>query len=231
MTTIKVNDSSKKSHKLLWPPGEQPDITRWWWIRHAPVIGGEGRLYGQEDLDCDVSETPLYEALARHLPEGAQWIVTNLSRTTKTASAIRDAGITGFDLVQEPELAEQYFGQWQGLTWAEMQSRDKAAYHDFWQDPTGNAPPGGESFDEVIERCVPAIDRLVESHGGRDIICVAHAGSIRAAIAHALGIVPERALAISIDNLSLTRLDHIAGGTLNGAGKSWRIGGINLAIR
>jgi len=27
-------------------------VTRWWWIRHAPVRDG-GRIYGQSDLPCD----------------------------------------------------------------------------------------------------------------------------------------------------------------------------------
>jgi alpha-ribazole phosphatase len=211
--------------------GEPPKITRWWWIRHAPVINGGARLYGQLDLDCDVSERPLYEALAKHLPEDAIWVVTNLMRTTKTATAIRGAGLAGSDYITESALAEQYFGAWQGLTWAEMEARDEQAYADFWIDPSGNAPPDGESFAAVIERCIPAIEGLVEQHKGRDIICVAHGGSIRAAIAHALGLGHERSLSISIDNLSLTRLDHVEGGTLNGSGKTWRVGGINMAIR
>ena len=62
-----------------------PTVTRWWWIRHAPVFGGASRLYGQEDLDCDVSDTPRYEALASRLPDDAVWIVTNLVRTHQTA--------------------------------------------------------------------------------------------------------------------------------------------------
>ena len=30
-------------------------ITRWWWVRHAPVPNPEARCYGQSDKDCDVS--------------------------------------------------------------------------------------------------------------------------------------------------------------------------------
>ena len=41
-------------------------------------------------------------------------------------------------------------------------------------------------------------------------MAVAHGGPIRAALALALGIEPERALAFAIANCSLTRLDHIA---------------------
>ena len=30
---------------------------RFWWVRHAPVVGNNGRCYGNNDVDCDVSET------------------------------------------------------------------------------------------------------------------------------------------------------------------------------
>lgn len=217
--------------RLSLPTEDEPKITRWWWIRHAPVINGEGRLYGQEDLDCDVSDFPRFQALARHLPKDAIWIVSNLSRTHKTATAIRDAGIVGPEYVIEADFAEQNFGDWQGLTWAEMESRDGTAYEEFWRDPSGNAPPQGESFADLIARTAPAVEKLTAHHAGRDIVCVAHGGSIRAAISQALELHHERGLSISIDTLSLTRIDHVEGGALNGNGRAWRVGGINATIR
>ncbi len=214
-----------------WPTNDEPRITRWWWVRHAPVINGEDRLYGQEDLDCDVSDLPRFQALARHLPEDAVWIVTNLSRTHKTAQAIRGAGIDGPEFVVETDFAEQFFGDWQGLTWAEMEALDAGAYEEFWRNPSGNAPPEGESFADLIDRTAPAVEKLTARHAGRDIVCVAHGGSIRAAIAQALDLHHERGLSISIDTLSLTRIDHVEGGVLHGKGKAWRVGGVNAVIR
>lgn len=206
---------------------ENPVVTRWWWIRHAPAINGNGRLYGQEDLDCDVGNRPRFETLAGLLPEDAVWLATPLSRTQKTLGAIADAG--GFDVA--PDLVdafmEQYFGEWQGLRWDEMEARDPDLYAAFWTDPSGNAPPGGESFAGVIERVAPEMERLTDKYSGRDIVCVAHGGSIRAAVAHALDLHHERGLSLTIDTLSLTRIDHIEGGVLNGMGKVWRVGGVN----
>ena len=40
------------------------------------------------------------------------------------------------------------------------------------------------------------------------MICVAHGGTIRAALAHALEIPAAKALHFQIDNLSVTRIDH-----------------------
>lgn len=223
---------TKEKPKLETYPsaGAEPTVTRWWWIRHAPVINGEGRLYGQEDLDCDVSDTRRFQALADYLPADAIWLVTNLSRTHKTARAIRDAGIDGPEFVVESDFAEQFFGDWQGLTWAEMEALDAVAYEEFWRDPSGNAPPAGESFADLIDRTAPAVERQTERHAGRDIVCVAHGGSIRAAVSQALDLHHERGLSIAIDTLSLTRIDHVEGGVLNGKGKAWRVGGVNVAV-
>jgi broad specificity phosphatase PhoE len=69
-----------------------------------------------------------------------------------------------------------------------------------------------------------AIHRHTATHAGRDIVAVTHGGTIRAALALALGLMPGGALGFSVDNLSLTRLDHIAGP--DGAG-AWRVVGVN----
>ena len=61
--------------------------TRWWWIRHAPVPDG-GRIYGQGDLDCDCSDTLIFDVLARELPGDAVWVTSNLVRTKQTAAPV-----------------------------------------------------------------------------------------------------------------------------------------------
>ena len=31
--------------------------TRWWWIRHAPVTSYAGRIYGQQDVEADFTNS------------------------------------------------------------------------------------------------------------------------------------------------------------------------------
>ncbi|MBV9247709.1 MAG: histidine phosphatase family protein, partial [Acetobacteraceae bacterium] len=49
---------------------------------------------------------------------------------------------------------------------------------------------------------------LSEAHPGEDVVAISHGGSIRAAVAHALRIGPDNALHLSVQNLSLTRLER-----------------------
>lgn len=207
--------------------------THLWWVRHAPVAHG-GRIYGQADLSCDCSETALFTGLAEKLPRGAVWVTSNLRRTHETAAAIIRAGlrgpqpIPGTGAIEMADLAEQNFGAWQGLTYDELQRSRAGDFHRFWHAPAHEAPPGGESFITVIERVSDAIHRLVEAHPGRDIIVVAHGGTIRAALALALGLDPEASLAFTIENCSITRIDRIDG---PGMGHGWRVVTVNRPPR
>jgi broad specificity phosphatase PhoE len=207
--------------------------TRLWWVRHAPVAHG-GRIYGQTDLSCDCSETALFTGLAEQLPRGAVWVTSNLCRTHQTAAAIIRAGLPGPQSIPGPEaivmkdLAEQNFGEWQGLTFGELDQSRGGEFHRFWHTPAHVAAPGGESFVDVIDRVSGAIHRLTETHPGRDIIAVAHGGTIRAALALALGLDPEASLAFTIENCSITRIDRVDG---PGMGHGWRVVTVNRPPR
>ncbi len=76
----------------------------------------------------------------------------------------------------------------------------------------------------VIARVGPAMERLAGAHEGGDVVVVSHGGAIRAAVAHAIGIRADNALHLSVQNLSLTRLERQA---LPGAGTAWRVVCVN----
>ena len=206
--------------------------TRWWWVRHAPVVNHGGKIYGQGDIDCDVSDIVSFEGLAAKLPSGAVWLTSHLSRTTKTANAILKAGGAapanpdGF--IREHNLAEQSFGDWQNSSWDDLHTIGGSDYKAFWKNPGYEAPPGGESFADLIARTSLSIERINNSYPGRDIVAVAHGGTIRAAIALALKLEPVMALSITVANLTLSRLDFVSDGLYRGQGGVWRIEGINM---
>ncbi|MDA1090675.1 MAG: histidine phosphatase family protein [Proteobacteria bacterium] len=205
-------------------------VTRWWWVRHAPVVDADGLIYGSSDIDCDVSNSAHFKALAQALPQDAVWVTSHLSRAQKTARAIADAGLNFPEPLVEEDLGEQNFGDWQGMSWAKMMATDPETYKVYWSDPTRNRPPGGESFADLIARTGVVIDRLGEQHKGRDIVAVVHGGTIRAAMAVALKLEPEQGMAIRIDTLSTTILENVEDGLLRGKGGVWRVVGVNRLV-
>lgn len=215
--------------------------TRWWWIRHAPVTTSNGRIYGQDDLPCDCSDRVAFQRLAALMPSDAIWVTSHLQRTRQTAEAIvehmprfQESGDAAFAPLAEQDLAEQHFGDWQGLTNEEVAARRDGGWHKFWLAPAHESPPGGESFAQVVARVTATVERLSGEYRGNDIVAVTHGGTIRAAMAHALGLDPERALAIAVDNCALTRLDYITGphsSHLPEANGAWRVGLVNATAR
>lgn len=199
-------------------------ITGFWIIRHAIVEeNARAILYGTLDVElCPTSlveQAPMYRALAARLPKIAQWVVTPLSRTHRTAEAIFAAGYPRRPLNVEPRLIEQGLGEWQGLVHADLPARLTRPAHAFWPLSGLERPPGGESMADVIVRAGSAMERLSTIYHGQDVVVVSHGGAIRAAVAHALGIGADNALHLAVQNLSLTRLER--------HGSAWRVVCVN----
>jgi alpha-ribazole phosphatase len=188
--------------------------TRWWWVRHAPVINPDGILYGAMDLPCHTDAADEFTHLADSLPTTPHWIITPLQRTRQTAAAIlastNGARLGRPDFRVEPDFIEQNYGVSEGMTWDEYYAarpKDKPR-HPFWATYADEKLAGGESYADAAARAHAAIDRLTAEYQGQDIIMVGHGGIIRAAVAHALGVSPDTALTFQILNLSLTRIDY-----------------------
>ena len=72
--------------------------------------------------------------------------------------------------------------------------------------------PGGESFTEMQTRMVTTLDRLRLQHPGGTIVCVSHADTIKAAVAHALGTHIDLFQRIVISPASVTAIAWHPGG-------------------
>lgn len=198
--------------------------TRLFLIRHALVEpSARATLYGAADVAlCALAlaaDAERYRWLARRLPVPARWVVSPLARTRHTAAAIFAAGYPETELETEPRLVEQHLGAWQGISHEELTQRLTQPPHPFWPHAAEERPPGGESIADVIARVGPALEDLAHRHAGEDVVVVAHGGTIRAAIAHAMGLSPAQALCFSVKNLSLTRLERHGG--------HWRVASVN----
>jgi alpha-ribazole phosphatase len=203
-------------------------ITLWWWVRHGPAAARASEILGRLDPPADLARLRGdVEALAPRLPARATWITSGARRCLETARALAAARGEAPEMVAEPDLLEQDFGAWQGLTHAEAAARDPDAAARFWRDPAREAPPGGESFQAMLTRIAAAIGRIADRHPGGDLVLIAHAGTIRAALAHALDLPADAALRFAVDPLSLTRLDRFAG-EASGASAAWRVAAVNV---
>ncbi|MFD2265367.1 histidine phosphatase family protein [Lacibacterium aquatile] len=193
------------------------NVTRFWWLRHGVVDGPRGCIHGP-DAPILKPEAWQISGLKRLLPAQALWLTSPAERARQTVKSL-----THTRPMPQPALMEQDFGNWTGRTHRDLEAEDPQGHRAFWQDAASNIPPGGESFANQCQRVAANVDALATEHVGIDLIAVAHSGTIRAALVHALGLAPAAGLSFVIDPLSLTRLDLTPGG--------WRVVCVNVTVQ
>lgn len=199
--------------------------TRFWWIRHARVPEVAHRMYGSLDVDCDTSDTALFSGVAAKLPDDALWVTSPLKRTHQTAQALIDNGANAGQRVQDADIVEQDFGDFNGMTHEELFALRDDAYLGFWPLPPEHQAPNGESFSMLRHRVESFVDRMSNAHRGSDVVCVAHRGTILAALQIALDLPLRNSVSFDIGNVSLTRLTFHA--DIPEGGPQWRVGDVS----
>ena len=186
---------------------EAPVKTAWWLVRHGPVINPDNLIYGRSDRAISTKSMRIYASLAEMLPRSAIYLTSKLGRTVATLKEV--ARIGGFPPPPFEQIAnfdEQSFGDWEGQSWDALFKEGRS--RTFWRTPAGERPPGGESFEDVMERVAVSLWEQTLKYRGQSLVLFAHGGTIRAALAEALGLDGAKALRFSIDNCSITRLNH-----------------------
>ncbi|EEA01799.1 Phosphoglycerate mutase [Burkholderia sp. H160] len=142
--------------------------------------------------------------------------------TSPAASARDTAAALGLSATPAEALADIDYGKWHGQRLADVAD---AAPHELaaWTREPDAAPPGGESFGQLVRRLGEWLDaqqadvrscNAVNEAGfaatahGRTIVAITHAPLLRAAIVHALGASPDVFCRIEIAPLSLVELRH-----------------------
>jgi broad specificity phosphatase PhoE len=158
-------------------------------LRHGPTEAVvQGAPLGRTDLPVIAEGEVRWPAVKQELLTfGIQRVLCSpLQRSRLHAE---DLGLPS--LVLE-DLAEQSFGAWEGRPWGELSEADPIATKAFFADPVKVAPPEGESFARCASRAVMALQGALQ--GEAPTLVLAHGGSLRALMAHFLGLPLERAL-------------------------------------
>jgi broad specificity phosphatase PhoE len=102
---------------------------------------------------------------------------SDLSRSMITADAIGSA--FGLSPIPVPELREIDFGEWEALSWQEIESRDRD-YARRWSEAFPDlAAPNGESYEAFQSRVLSKVNHLLAAASQRCAAVVTHAGVMR----------------------------------------------------
>ena len=189
------------------------DATRVLLVRHGETDWNVlTRLQGHTDI-------PLNEAGRRQASRLRQALQgepldavysSDLLRAWDTAQAVADA--TGAPLQAEPALRERAFGEFEGLTYEELETRwPEQARRWRLRDPDF-APGGGENLIDFHARCLGAAERLAAAHRGGSIALVAHGGVLDSLYRAATRLSLDAPRSWRMANASINRLLHSASG-------------------
>jgi probable phosphoglycerate mutase len=132
-----------------------------------------------------------------------------LQRAYDTAAAAAKA--LGLDVTVDDDLIETDFGSWEGLTFAEAAERDPEL-HRRWLRDTSTTPPGGESFDAVLDRVLRVRERIVAGHEGATVLVVSHVTPIKMLLRLALDAGPGILYRLHLDLASLSIAEFYSDG-------------------
>ncbi|MCO1597163.1 bifunctional RNase H/acid phosphatase [Micromonospora sp. RHAY321] len=187
--TAPIVGSDPATAPASWEPRPSFTASRLILVRHGETPYTEQRRYsGRGDVPLSERGRAQAQATAARVaalaPSVAAVLSSPLSRCTQTAAAI--AGALGDVPVRtEDDLIECDFGDWEGRTFAEVRAQWPGEM-DAWLASPRIAPPGGESFTHVAERCQRVIAGLLTAYPGETVVVVSHVSPIKLVLRDAL---------------------------------------------
>jgi len=209
-TTTRSTARSRASKKPTKPSAATTILL----VRHGqtPTTGKvlPGRASGLHLADEGLEQAEIAAERIGALGKIAAVYSSPLERARETAAPISRA--LGLRTRVDRGLFECDFGDWTGKELSKLMKLPE------WQTvqraPSTFRFPGGESFTEMQTRMVSTLDRLRAQHPGGTIVCVSHADTIKAAVAHALGTHIDLFQRIVISPASVSAISWHGGGPI-----------------
>lgn len=194
-------------------------------VRHGQTEwNAASRLQGHSDIPLDETGLAQAQAVAPaivHALNGEKPLAivsSDLRRAYQTAqaihSAVQAACPTPVALLPEKRLREMHFGDWQGMSYAEIQAAHPQALAEWEADSGNHPPPGGETLEAFARRVTECYTQWTRDYPCGTLVVVAHGGTLRIIVAHALGVPPERSWQFALSNTGWAELNLYPAGVI-----------------
>lgn len=191
-----------------------PPMTTVLLVRHGqtPTTGKvlPGRAKGLHLADDGRAQAETAASRIRELKRIDAVYSSPLERARETAAPIARA--CGLRTTTARGLLECDFGSWTGEKLKTLMKLPE--WQTVQRSPSTFRFPGGESFTEMQTRMVTCLEALRTKHPGGTIVCVSHADTIKAAVAHAIGTPLDLFQRIVISPASISTIAYTPGGPI-----------------
>ncbi|MEE9339651.1 MAG: histidine phosphatase family protein [Methylococcaceae bacterium] len=171
-------------------------------LRHGEVAGGSYYRGSTDDLLTELGWQQMNHAVAN---KHWDYIVSSpLLRCLDFAQYFSKQ--TSIPLSTDSNWQEINFGDWEGKTAEQINSTSLMR---FYQDPANNTPKNGENIELFLDRINLAWKSTTQSHKGKHILVITHAGVIRCLFNVFLCLPITKIFNIQVNHASLTSFQCI----------------------
>jgi 2,3-bisphosphoglycerate-dependent phosphoglycerate mutase len=185
------------------------EATRILAIRHGQTAwNADGRIQGHRDIGLDAIGKLQADRLAAALAGEELHAIysSDLSRALQTAAPLQC--LSGAPLHTDNGLRERAFGDFEGLSFAQIEQRWPAQAVRWRQRDPDFGPAGGESLRCFRDRVLAAVERLARAHRGHAVALVTHGGVLDLLYRAATRLPLDAPRTWKVENTSINRLLH-----------------------
>lgn len=159
---------------------------KFYFVRHGETEWNvKKKIQGKTDIPLNERGEQQAEVLAKELRErqekGEFCVVKAYTspqlRAAKTAQIVAEG--LEISCIALDELREMDLGEWEGSNWDIIEATYGNTYHYWNEHRRYTHTPGGESYDEVLERTLVALEEILSRETG-NVLVVSHSAILMA---------------------------------------------------
>lgn len=183
-------------------------MTRLILVRHAEAEGNKiRRFHGWTDSSITEKGHLQAQRVAERLKNVDVLYSSSMARTLQTAEYI--SIVKGLPIIRTDKLKEINGGDWEDMTWDELQEKWPEEYATWDTSPHTHQMPNGESMESFQNRLVKEVMHIISQNIGKNVCIVTHGTAIRALICHFRACTLEEMSNVAwCDNTAVTILDY-----------------------
>lgn len=178
-------------------------------IRHGQTDWNiQGKIQGSYDSELnDIGIRQAKELSEKVIEDNYKFskiYTSQQKRAIKTAQILSE--VINIDCTPIEGLEEMNLGQWEGLSWAEVKEKFPNEYGEWYVNRRYTKSPKGESYQDVIERVLPVIHKIIEKNDN-NVAIVTHSAVIMCIQCYLTDTPFEEMMKFKTDNTAIIELD------------------------
>ena len=178
-------------------------------IRHGQTDWNvRGKIQGSYDIE--LNETGIRQAielsdkLTKHKYEFKKIYSSPQKRALNTAKILSDS--SNIEYVVIDDLREINMGEWEGLSWKEVDENYPTEYKEWKSNRRYTSPPKGESYEDMLQRVIKALHKIINENKD-DVVIITHSAVIMCLQCYITNTPFNKMLQFKTTNAEITEID------------------------